>query len=198
MVRIFLMTGMAAFLATALCGCMTTSFAPTAADVQAYAIKSVAISGVAPQAVSELISSDLVSAIRTTLPKPGAQPVQMAVSISGFSGGAVASGYKAGADVTVTLKPVAGARSYRPPPSMKMPPPAMRRALHASLPLQLQRVYAGTSTFPPAPAFRPLPMVLGATMARRRSRLFRSRSRPSRRTPMPMRPRPILRCRMMR
>ncbi len=110
MVRIFLMTGMAAFLATALCGCMTTSFAPTAADVQAYAIKSVAISGVAPQAVSELISSDLVSAIRTTLPKPGAQPVQMAVSISGFSGGAVASGYKAGADVTVTLKPVAGGK----------------------------------------------------------------------------------------
>ncbi len=62
----------------------------------------------------------------------------------------------------------------------------------------IARVYAGTSTFPPAPAFRPLPMPLGATMARRRSRLFRSRSRPSRRTPMPMRPRPILRCRMMR
>ncbi len=61
---------------------------------------------------------------------------------------AVASGYKAGADVTVTLKPVAGGKVVQTASSMKMPPPAMRRALHASLPLQLRRVFAGTSTFP--------------------------------------------------
>ncbi len=110
MARFFLTTVMAACMAVALCGCMTTAIAPTSADVQAYAIKSVNISGVAPQAVSEAVSDNLVSAIRSASPKSGAVPVQMAVSISGFSGTRVANGYKAGADVTVTLKPVAGGK----------------------------------------------------------------------------------------
>ena len=110
MVRFLLKAVMAAGVATVLSGCMTTAFAPTSADVQAYAIKSVSISGVAPQAVSEAVSSDLVSAVRSAAPKAGASPVQMAVAISGFSGSRVGNGYKAGADVTVTLKPVAGGK----------------------------------------------------------------------------------------
>lgn len=110
MARIFLTAVMAAGVAAILSGCMTTAFAPTSADVQAYAIKSVAISGVAPQAVSEAVSSDISSAIRSTTPKSGATPTQMSVAISGFSGSRVANGYKAGADVTVTLKPVAGGK----------------------------------------------------------------------------------------
>lgn len=101
---------MAAGVATVLSGCMTTAFAPTSADVQAYAIKSVSISGVAPQTVSEAVSSDLVSAVRSSAPKAGASPVQMAIAISGFSGSRVGNGYKAGADVTVILKPVAGGK----------------------------------------------------------------------------------------
>ncbi|HWU60841.1 MAG TPA: hypothetical protein VN112_02340 [Ensifer sp.] len=110
MARFLLTTVMVAGSATILSGCMTTAFAPTSADVQAYAIKSVSVSGVAPQAVSEGVSADLVSAIRSASPKSGAQPVQMAVAISGFSGSRVANGYKVGADVTVTLKPVAGGK----------------------------------------------------------------------------------------
>jgi len=93
-----------------LSGCMTTAFAPTSADVQAYAIKSVSMSGVAPQAVSEAVSSDISSAIRSAAPKAGSTPAQMSVAISGFSGSRVANGYRAGADVTVTLKPVAGTK----------------------------------------------------------------------------------------
>ncbi|MCD2176023.1 hypothetical protein [Rhizobium sp. C4] len=89
---------------------MTTAFAPTSADVQAYAIKSVSMSGVAPQAVSEAVSADLVTAIRSAPSKSGASPVQMSVLISGFSGGKVATGYKSGADVTVTLKPTSGGK----------------------------------------------------------------------------------------
>lgn len=113
MVRFVLTTVMAAFLATALSGCMTTAFAPTDADLETYAIKSVSISGVAPQAVSEAVSADLVSAIRAASVKAGAVPVQMSVSISGFSGGAVANGYKAGADVSVALKAAAGGKAVK-------------------------------------------------------------------------------------
>ena len=110
MVRFLLTAAMVAGVTTILSGCMTSSFAPTSADVQPYAIKSVAMTGVAPQAVSEAISTDLLSAIRSAAPKTGAVPVQMSVAVSGFSGSRVANGYKAGADVTVTLKPVAGAK----------------------------------------------------------------------------------------
>jgi hypothetical protein len=110
MARFILTAVMAAGLATILSGCMTTAFAPTSADVQAYAIKSVSISGVAPQAVSEAVSSDISSAIRSVTPKAGSTPAQMSVAISGFSGSRVANGYKTGADVTVTLKPVAGGK----------------------------------------------------------------------------------------
>ena len=110
MVRFFLTTAWGAFAAAVLSGCMTTAFAPTSADLQAYAIKSVSMSGVAPQAVSEAVSDDLVSAIRSAAPKSGATPVQMSVTISGFSGARVSTGYKAGADVTVTLKQVAGGK----------------------------------------------------------------------------------------
>lgn len=111
MARFLLTTVMVAGVAACLCGCMTTAFAPTAADVQAYAIKSVSVSGVAPQAVSESVSSDLSSAIRSSAPKSAtSSPVQMTVAISGFSGSRVATGYKAGADVTVTLKPTGGGK----------------------------------------------------------------------------------------
>lgn len=110
MVRFFLTTVLGAFAAAVLSGCMTTAFAPTAADIQAYSIKSVALSGVAPQAVSDAVSADLISAIRSAMPKSGATPVQMSVAISAFSGARAANGYKAGADVTVTLKQVAGGK----------------------------------------------------------------------------------------
>lgn len=108
--RFLLTTVTAAFAAIMLSGCMTAAFAPTSADVQSYAIKSVSMSGVAPQAVADAVSADLASAIRATSPKPGAAPVQIAVAISGFSGSRAATGYKAGADVTVTLKPSAGGK----------------------------------------------------------------------------------------
>ncbi len=110
MARFLLTTAMAAFVAAILSGCMTSAFAPTSADVQTYAIKSVSMSGVAPQAVSDAVSADISSGIRSVSPKPGAAPVQMAVAISGFSGSRVANGYRAGADVTVTLKQVAGGK----------------------------------------------------------------------------------------
>ena len=110
MVRFFLTTVLGAFAAAVLSGCMTTAFAPTSADLQSYAIKSVSMSGVAPQSVSQAVSDDLVSAIRSASPKSGATPVQMSVTISGFSGARVATGYKAGADVTVTLKQGAGGK----------------------------------------------------------------------------------------
>lgn len=99
--------------AGALSGCMTTAFAPTSADVQTYAIKSVSVSGLAPQVVSEAVGGDLGSAIRSVPVKPGASAVQMVVSIPGFSGGRVANGYKAGADVTVSLKAAAGGKALQ-------------------------------------------------------------------------------------
>ncbi len=174
--RFLLTTVTAAFAAIMLSGCMTAAFAPTSADVQSYAIKSVSMSGVAPQAVADAVSADLASAIRATSPKPGAAPVQMAVAISGFSGSRAATGYKAGADVTVTLKPSAGARSCRPPRSTKMQCRWTRRGRRRSSPRKLQHGYAGISV----------------------CRLPRHRQRPTCRAPAYRAGRPCLRSRRCR
>ena len=101
---------MAACAAAVLTGCMTSSIVPTADDAKAYAIKSVDVTGVAPESVSDAIDSDLAGAVRMAAAKPQSVPVQLNVLVSSYSGGAVASGYRAGADVSVTLKPVSGGK----------------------------------------------------------------------------------------